>query len=235
MNVQKASVINPRKTQGISELHHKSTKRTVLSSSKERIDNLVACLVQWKEAKRRAYNVQVTRSKEGLKWKTTTMGFQQWDFKLAKLVKETWRPRKWKMHKVPGSYQQDKAKKKLGSNDKKDEDNGLQKSYNENITFKHKPNKDLDHLVNNLEKDTEIKENETKTKSKKFVPDADTNIGKEKKRSYQKGEVKLDFTRRKKRKREPIVRKKSSILINDEPRNKMIEFDGSTVLLSPTQ
>ena len=67
LNVQKASVRNPPKTQSILELHHKSTKRTVLSSSKERIDNLVACLAEWKEAKRRAYNVQVTRSKEGLK------------------------------------------------------------------------------------------------------------------------------------------------------------------------
>ena len=57
LNVQKASVINPPKTQGILELHHKSTKRTVLSSSKERIDNLVTCLVELKEAKRRAYNV----------------------------------------------------------------------------------------------------------------------------------------------------------------------------------
>ena len=46
LNVHKTSVINLPKTQGILELHHKSTKRTVLSSSKERIDNLVACLVE---------------------------------------------------------------------------------------------------------------------------------------------------------------------------------------------
>ena len=84
------SRINPPKTQGILELHHKSTKRTVLSSSKERIDNLVACLVECKEAKRRAYNVQVNN----------------WNFKLPKLVKETWRPRKRKMHTGPGFYQQ---------------------------------------------------------------------------------------------------------------------------------
>ena len=58
---------------------------------------------------------------------------------------------------------------------------------------------------------------------------------KRKKRPYQKGKVKLDFTRRKKRKREPTARKKSPILINDEPRNKMVESDGSTVLFSPTQ
>ena len=51
LNVQKASVINSPKTQGILELHHKPTKRTVLSSSKKIIDNLVACLVEWKEAK----------------------------------------------------------------------------------------------------------------------------------------------------------------------------------------
>ena len=89
--------------------------------------------------------------------------------------------------------------------------------------------------MNSLEKDTEIKENETKTKSEKFVSDADTNIRKEKKRPYQKGKVKLDVTRRKRRKREPIVRKKSPILINDEPRNKMIESDSSTVLFSPAQ
>ena len=88
--------------------------------------------------------------------------------------------------------------------------------------------------MNSLEKDTEIKENETKTKSEKFVSDADTNIRKEKKRPYQKGKVKLDVTRRKRRKREPIVRKKSPIL-NDEPRNKMIESDSSTVLFSPAQ
>ena len=104
------------------------------------------------------------------------------------------------MNKGPGFYQQDKAKEKLGSDGNKDEDNGLQKSDNKNITFKHKPNNDLDHLVSSLEKDTEIKENETKTKSEKFVPDADTNIGKKKKRPYQKGKVKLDFTRRKKEK-----------------------------------
>ena len=58
---------------------------------------------------------------------------------------------------------------------------------------------------------------------------------KEKKRPYQKRKVKLDFTRRKKRKREPVVRKKSPILINDHLRNKMIESDGSTVLFSPAQ
>ena len=69
------------------------------------------------------------------------------------------------MHKGPGFYQQDKAKEKLDSDDKKNEDNALQKSDNKNIRFKHKPNKDLDHLVNSSEKDTEIKENETKVKS----------------------------------------------------------------------
>ena len=71
----------------------------------------------------------------------------------------------------PGFYQQDKAEEKLGSDGKKDEDNGLQKSDNKNIRFKNKPNKDLDHLVNSLEKDTETKENETKIKSEKFAPD----------------------------------------------------------------
>ena len=60
-------------------------------------------------------------------------------------------------------------------------------------------------MVNSLEKDTEMKENKTKTKSEKFVLDADKNIGKKKKRPYQKGKVKLDFTGRKKRKREPVV------------------------------
>ena len=86
--------------------------------------------------------------------------------------------------------------------------------------------------MNSLEKDNEMKENKTKTKSEKFVHDADKKIGRKKKRPYQKGKVKLDFTGRKKRKREPVARKKSPILINDEPRNKMIESDGSTVLFS---
>lgn len=81
------------------------------------------------------------------------------------------------MDKGPGFYQQDKAKEKLGaSDDKKDEDNGLQKSDNKKITFKDKSNKDLDHLVNSLEKAIEIQENETKIKSAKFVSNADTNI-----------------------------------------------------------
>ena len=70
--------------------------------------------------------------------------------------------------------------------------NGLQKNDNKNITFKHKPNKDLDHLVNSLEKGTEMKENKTKTKSQKFVHDADKNIRKKKKRPYQKVKVKLE-------------------------------------------
>ena len=90
-------------------------------------------------------------------------------------------------------------------------------------------------MVNSLEKDTEMKENKTKTKSQKFVHDADKNIGKKKKRPYQKGKVKLDFTWRKKRKREPVTRTKSPILINHEPRNKMVESDGSTVLFSLAQ
>lgn len=63
----------------ILELHHKSNKRTVFSSSKERIDNLIACLVEWKEAKRRAYNAQVTRSKEG-----QTKSCQQWEFQASR-------------------------------------------------------------------------------------------------------------------------------------------------------
>ena len=104
------------------------------------------------------------------------------------------------MHKGPGFYQQDKAKEKLGCDDKKDGDNDLRKNGNTNITFKHKPNKDLDHLVSSLEKDTEMKENKTKTKSEKFVHDADKKIGRKKKRPYQKGKVKLDFTGRKKKK-----------------------------------
>ena len=83
--------------------------------------------------------------------------------------------------------------------------------------------------MNSLKKDTEIKENKTKTKPEKFVHDADKNIGKKKKRPYQKGKVKLDFTGKKKRKREPIARKKSPILINDEPRknNHSVIFTGT--------
>ena len=61
------------------------------------------------------------------------------------------------------------------------------------------------------------------------------NIGKKKKRPCQKRKVKLDFTWRKKRKHEPIEQKKSPILIKDEPRNKMVKYDGSTVLFSPAQ
>ena len=93
LNVQKASVINPPKTQGILELHHKSTKHSVFSSSKERIDNLVACLVEWKEAKLRAYNVQVTRSKEGLKQSHVednngNSSFQSWLKKLGRELRK---------------------------------------------------------------------------------------------------------------------------------------------------
>ena len=133
LNVQKAFVINLPKNKGILEFHHKSTKHIVLSSSKERIDNLVTCLVEWKEAKRRAYNVQFTISKEGLK--QTHVEDNNGSFKLPKLVKESWRHRKRKMHKGPGFYQQDKAKEKLSCDDKEDEDNGLQKIDNKNITF----------------------------------------------------------------------------------------------------
>ena len=92
------------------------------------------------------------------------------------------------MHKGPGFYQQGKAKEKLGSDDEKDKDNGLQRSDNKNITFKHKPNKYLDHLVSNLEKCTEIKENETKTESGKTVPDADTKHRKKEKTTMSKKE-----------------------------------------------
>ena len=87
------------------------------------------------------------------------------NFKLPKLVKETWRPKKRKMDKDPGFYQQDKAKEELASDDKKDENNGLQQSDNKNIRFEHEPNNVLDHLVNSLEKDPEVKENKTKINS----------------------------------------------------------------------
>ena len=100
------------------------------------------------------------------------------------------------MHKGPGFYRQEKAKEKLCSDDKKDEDNGLQITRISDLNI----NKDLDHLVNSLEKDTKIKRNETKIKSEKFAPDTDTNIGKKKKRTYQKWKVKLDFTRSQKKK-----------------------------------
>ena len=139
------------------------------------------------------------------------------------------------MDKDPGFYQQDKAKEELASDDKKDENNGLQQSDNKNIRFEHEPNNFLDHLMNSLEKDTEIKENKTKIKSEKFAPDADKDIGKKKKRPYQKGKIKLDFTRSKIRKCERIPRKKLLIQINDEPRNKMVESDRSTVLFSLAQ
>ena len=142
------------------------------------------------------------------------------NFKLPKLVKETWRPKKRKMDKDPGFYQQDKAKEELASDDKKDENNGLQQSDNKNIRFEHEPNNFLDHLMNSLEKDTEIKENKTKIKSEKFAPDADKDIGN---------------TRSKIRKCERIPRKKLLIQINDEPRNKMVESDRSTVLFSLAQ
>ena len=60
----------------------------MLSWSKERIDNLVTCLVEWKEAKRIAYNVQVTRSNEGLK--QIHVEDNNGNFKFPKLVKESW-------------------------------------------------------------------------------------------------------------------------------------------------
>ena len=104
------------------------------------------------------------------------------------------------MRKGPGFYQQDKPKQKPRSDYKKDEDNALHKSDNKNLRLKYKPNKDLDHLLNSLEKDTEIKGNETKIISAKFAPDADKNIGKKEKRPYQKGKNNLDFTKSKKTK-----------------------------------
>lgn len=159
-------------------------------------------------------------------WKSA-MGitsFQSW-------LKKVGHPENGRWTKVLGFISKIKLRKSWGaSDDKKNDDNALQKSDNKKITFKDKSNKDLDHLVNSLEKDTEIKENETKIKSEKFVPDGDTSIGKKKIRPYQKDKTKLGFTRRKKRKREPIARKKSPILINDELRKKMVESDGGTVL-----
>ena len=107
------------KTQAILKLYQKSTKRTVLSSSKERIDNLVTCLEwkeEWKEAKRRADNVQVISSKEGLRQSHAEDNNK--NFKCPKLVRETWRPKKRKTHRGPQFYQQDKAKEKLGKDDK---------------------------------------------------------------------------------------------------------------------
>ena len=65
LNIERSCVKRPPKTQGILELHHKSTKHMVLSSYKERIDNLVIEPAEWKEAKREAYTVQTSRS--GLK------------------------------------------------------------------------------------------------------------------------------------------------------------------------
>ena len=94
------------------------------------------------------------------------------------------------MKKGLGLYQEDKAKEKPRSDYRKDED-----SDNKNLRFKYKPNKNLDHLLNSLEKDTKIKENESKMKSAKLTPDADKNIGKTEKRPYQK--EKNDFTRSK--------------------------------------
>ena len=112
-------MINSPKTQAILKLHQKSIKRTVLSLSKERIDNLVACLEWkegWKEAKRRADNAQVTSSKEGLRQSHAEDNNK--NFKCPKLVRETWRPKKRKTHRGPQFYQQDKAKEKLGKDDK---------------------------------------------------------------------------------------------------------------------
>ena len=82
---------------------------------------------------------------------------------LQSWLKKLGDPENGRCTKALGFISKIKLRKKLGSDDKKDEDNGLQKSDNKSITFKHKPNKDLDHLVNSLEKDTEIEENETKS------------------------------------------------------------------------
>ena len=51
LTIDKSCVKSPPKAQGILEFYHKSTKHMVLSSNKERIDNLVMELVKWKEAK----------------------------------------------------------------------------------------------------------------------------------------------------------------------------------------
>ena len=67
--------------------------------------------------------VQVTKSKKVLK--QNHVGDNNGNFKFPKLVKETCRPRKRKIHKGTGLYQQDKAKEKLDSDDKKDDDSAF--------------------------------------------------------------------------------------------------------------
>ena len=61
LNIKKPCIKGPPKTQGILEFYHKSTKHMVLCTNKERIDNLVIEIVEWKEAKQKAYTVQVSR------------------------------------------------------------------------------------------------------------------------------------------------------------------------------
>ena len=98
-----------------------------MSSNKERIDNLVMELVEWKEAKRKAYTEQASRSDLKNVTKKNMV-------KLPKLVEETWRPKKRKSGKDPGFYQCDKSKKRRGIAANNAEENSGQNINLENET-----------------------------------------------------------------------------------------------------
>ena len=127
LNIERSCVKSPPETQGILELHDKSTKHMVLSSNKEKIDNLVMELVEWKEAKWKAYTVQTSRSDLQNVTKKNMV-------KLPKLVKETWLPKKRKSGKGPGFYQFDKSKKRRGIAANNAEENSAQNINLENET-----------------------------------------------------------------------------------------------------
>ena len=127
LNIEKSFVKSSPKTQGILEFHHKSTKHMVLPSNKERIDHLVMELVEWKEAKRKAYTAQASR----LDLENDTKKNME-KVKLPKLVKETWRSKKRKSGKGPGFYQKDKSKKRKDIVANKAEENSAQNINIEN-------------------------------------------------------------------------------------------------------
>ena len=86
-------------------------------------------LVEWKEAKRKAYAAQASR----LDLKNVTKKNME-KVKLPKLVKETWWPTKRKSGKGPGFYQNYKSKQRRGVAANKAEENSTQNINKENET-----------------------------------------------------------------------------------------------------
>lgn len=96
---QLACVINPPKTQGLVEFHHKSVKHISLNSKRDRIDKVISNLYIAKRSKHRQFTIALSKRKC-----TTTDQIK--DMLPKKLASETWakRPRK-KLSAGPGIFQ----------------------------------------------------------------------------------------------------------------------------------